>query len=82
VNIDVRKEISYLELAKLMKQVINYEGEIILDTTKPDGTPRKLMNVTKLNSLGWKAFITLDEGVKKVYEEVKDRNWEQQIILN
>jgi GDP-L-fucose synthase len=82
VNIGVGEDISILDLAKLIQKTVGYEGEIILDTTKPDGTPRKLMDVTKLNSLGWKASITLDEGVKKVYEEVKDRDWEQQVILN
>jgi GDP-L-fucose synthase len=82
VNIGVGEDISILDLAKLIQKTVGYEGEIILDTTKPDGTPRKLMDVTKLNSLGWKASITLDEGVKKVYEEVMDRNWEQQVILN
>jgi GDP-L-fucose synthase len=82
VNIGVGEDISILDLAKLIQKTVGYEGEIILDTTKPDGTPRKLMDVTKLNSFGWKASITLDEGVRKVYEEVKDRNWEQQVILN
>jgi GDP-L-fucose synthase len=82
VNIGVGEDISILDLAKLIQKTVGYEGEIILDTTKPDGTPRKLMDVTKLNSLGWKASITLDEGVRKVYEEVKDRNWDQQVILN
>jgi GDP-L-fucose synthase len=82
VNIGVGEDISILDLAKLIQKTVGYEGEIMLDTSKPDGTPRKLMDVTKLNSLGWKASITLDEGVKKVYEEVKDRNWDQQVILN
>lgn len=75
VNIGVGEDISILDLAKLVKNIVGFEGEIITDTTKPDGTPRKLMDVSKLNSLGWKATITLEEGVKMVYEEIKNLNW-------
>jgi GDP-L-fucose synthase len=64
-----------LDLAKKVKQIVGFEGEIINDTTKPDGTPRKLMDVSKLTNLGWKASICLEEGIKKVYEEIKDRDW-------
>jgi GDP-L-fucose synthase len=60
-NVGVGEEISILNLAKLIKKTVGYEGEIILDTTKPNGKPRKLMDVTKLNSLDLKASITLDE---------------------
>lgn len=77
VNIGVGEDISILDLAKLVKQIVSFEGEIITDTTKPDGTPRKLMDVSKLTNLGWKATISLEEGVKKVYEEIKDRNWSE-----
>ena len=75
VNIGVGKDISILDLARMVKQIVGFEGVIITDTTKPDGTPRKLMDVSKLTNLGWKASISLEEGIKKVYEEVKDRNW-------
>ena len=54
---------------------IGFEGDILTDTNKPNGTPRKLMDVSRLNNLGWKASIDLEEGIKKVYEEIKDRNW-------
>ena len=54
VNIGTGKEISIYELALLIKKITGYEGEIIFDTTKPDGTPRKLMDVSKLTNLGWK----------------------------
>jgi GDP-L-fucose synthase len=77
VNIGVGEDISILDLAKLVKQIVRFEGAIITDTTKPDGTPRKLMDVSKLTNLGWKATISLEEGVKKVYEEIKDRNWSE-----
>jgi GDP-L-fucose synthase len=72
VNIGVGEDISILDLAKMVKQIVGFDGKIITDTTKPDGTPRKLMDVSKLNHLGWKASISLNEGIKKVFEEIKD----------
>jgi GDP-L-fucose synthase len=75
VNIGIGEDISILDLAKLIKNIVGFEGKIIADTTKPDGTPRKLMDVSKLNSLGWKATINLEDGVKKVFEEIKNLNW-------
>lgn len=76
VNIGVGEDISILDLAILVKKVVGFEGEILKDTTKPDGTPRKLMDVSKLSSFGWKAKTTLEEGIQKVYDEIKDTNWE------
>ncbi|MDQ8014881.1 MAG: GDP-L-fucose synthase [Flavobacterium nitrogenifigens] len=76
VNIGVGEDISILDLAILVKKVVGYKGEILTDTSKPDGTPRKLMDVSKLNSFGWKAKTTLEEGIQKVYDEIKDSNWE------
>jgi GDP-L-fucose synthase len=75
VNIGVGEDISILDLAKMVKQIVGFEGEILTDTSKPDGTPRKLMDVSKLTNLGWKASIGLEEGIKKVYEEIKDLDW-------
>lgn len=75
VNIGVGEDISILDLAKMVKQIVGFEGDIITDTTKPDGTPRKLMDVSKLTNLGWKASISLEDGIQKVYEEIKDRDW-------
>jgi GDP-L-fucose synthase len=75
INIGVGEDISIIDLAKLVKNIVGFEGEIITDTSKPDGTPRKLMDVTKLNALGWKATIRLEDGLKRVYEEVKNRYW-------
>jgi GDP-L-fucose synthase len=75
VNIGVGEDISIFDLAKMVKQIVGFTGDIITDTTKPDGTPRKLMDVSKLTNLGWKASISLEEGIKKVYEEIKDHNW-------
>jgi len=75
VNVGVGEDISILDLAILVKKIVGFEGDILTDTSKPDGTPRKLMDVSKLTSLGWKASITLEEGIKRVFGEIKDRNW-------
>ena len=75
VNIGVGNDVSILGLAELVVKIVGFEGQIVTDTTKPDGTPRKLMDVSKLNAQGWKAKITLAEGIEKVYQEVKDLNW-------
>jgi GDP-L-fucose synthase len=75
VNIGIGEDISILDLAHLVKKTVGFEGEILTDATKPDGTPRKLMDVSKLNGLGWKAKITLEEGIQKVYEEIKNQDW-------
>jgi GDP-L-fucose synthase len=68
VNIGVGEDLPIKELAEKIKEVIGFKGEIQFDTTKPDGTPRKLVDVTKLNSLGWKAKTSLEEGLKKAYQ--------------
>lgn len=68
VNVGTGVDISIGDLARLMKKVVGYEGEIIFDTTKPDGTPRKLLNVNKLAGLGWKAETSLEEGLEKTLE--------------
>jgi GDP-L-fucose synthase len=75
VNIGVGEDISILDLAKMVKQIVGFEGDIITDTSKPDGTPRKLMDVSKLTNLGWKASISLEEGINEVYQEIKDLDW-------
>ncbi len=75
INIGTGEDISILDLAKLIKKIIGFEGEIITDISKPDGTPRKLMDVSKINSLGWKAKIGLEEGIIKVIEEIKNNEW-------
>ncbi len=72
INIGVGEDISILELAQMIKKITGYNGKIVTDPSKPDGTPRKLMNVSKLDYLGWKANIGLEEGVNKLYNEVKN----------
>lgn len=71
LNIGVGEDISILNLANLVKEIVGFEGEIILDKSKPDGTPRKLMDVSRIEGLGWKANISLSEGILNVYEEIK-----------
>ena len=71
VNIGVGEDLEIGELAKLIGRIVGYTGEIRHDTSKPDGTPRKLMDVSKLNGLGWKAAIPLEEGLRRVYAEYK-----------
>jgi len=73
VNIGRGEDLSILELAQLVQQIIGYTGGIRHDLSKPDGTPRKLMDVSKLHSFGWRAKIGLEEGIKAVYEEVKNK---------
>ncbi len=67
VNVGVGKDISIAELASLVREVVGYEGEISYDTNKPDGTPRKLLDVSRLAELGWKAKVPLREGVERTY---------------
>ncbi|ADE35625.1 GDP-L-fucose synthase [Methanohalophilus mahii] len=67
VNIGVGKDLSIKELAELIKDVVGYEGDIVYDSSKPDGTPRKLLDVSKLNGLGWTSSIGLKEGIKATY---------------
>lgn len=73
VNIGVGNDISIEELARLIQDITQYKGKIIFDTSKPDGTPRKLMDVSRLTALGWKAQTSLREGIEKVYHSVKDQ---------
>lgn len=66
-NIGTGKEISIKELAETIQKIVGHKGEIKWDLTKPDGTPRKLMDVSKINELGWKYSTELEEGIKKTY---------------
>ncbi len=67
-NIGTGADVTIAELAKLIKKIIGYNGEIKFDATKPEGTPRKCLDVSKINALGWRAEISLEEGITKVYE--------------
>ncbi len=73
VNIGSGEDLTIKELALLIKKIVGYGGEIKHDLTKPDGTPRKLMDVSFLHSLGWKHKISLEEGIKSVYDDFKKK---------
>lgn len=68
VNIGIGEDVTIQELAQMIKTVVGYKGNIVYDTSKPDGTPRKLMDVSLLGSMGWKSKIPLHEGLKLTYE--------------
>lgn len=68
VNIGTGVDVTIKELAETIQKVVEYPGEIVFDTTKPDGTPRKLLDVSKLHNLGWKHSITLEDGLKMAYK--------------
>ena len=69
INIGVGEDLSVRELAEMIKDIVGYKGNIVFDTSKPDGTPRKLMDITKLSSFGWKSSIPFKEGVTQVYKD-------------
>ena len=69
VNAGTGKEISIKDLTELVAKVVGYEGEIKWDTTRPNGTPRKLLDVSKAESLGWKYKVELEDGIRLSYED-------------
>jgi GDP-L-fucose synthase len=75
VNIGTGEDISILELARLVKRIVGFEGEIVHDLSKPDGTPRKLLDVGKMRGLGWEAQIGLEEGIERVYAGCRGEVW-------
>lgn len=75
VNIGMGKDITIRELAEMIKTITGYTGEIVMDTSKPDGTPRKLMDVTKIASLGWEVPDNLYQRIYEVYSDIKDFDW-------
>ena len=68
LNIGTGRDLTIAELAELIKNIIGFEGEVIYDTTKPDGTPQKLLDVTRIRNLGWKHKTSLEDGIRKTYE--------------
>ena len=71
VNIGTGKDCTLKELAEKIAAAVGFKGKITWDPSKPNGTPRKLLDVSKINQLGWKSNITLDSGIKQTYEEYK-----------
>ncbi len=72
VNVGTGKEIKLKELAELVKDIVGFNGQIRYDTMKPDGTPRKLLDISKLKSMGWEPATSLQEGIKRTYESYVD----------
>ncbi len=77
VNVGTGEDLSIKSLAELVKKTVGFKGELKWNTSKPDGTPRKLMDVGRLHNLGWKHKINLEEGIASVYEEYKNLNLEE-----
>ena len=75
VNVGTGEDLSILSLAETVKEVVGYDGRITHDLSKPDGTPRKLMNVDKLHGMGWSHKIALREGIASVYAELSGQDW-------
>ncbi|GAA4804070.1 GDP-L-fucose synthase [Olivibacter ginsenosidimutans] len=73
INIGTGKDLSIKALALLIKDIVGYTGELIFDTTKPDGTPRKLLDVSKIHLLGWKHAVELREGIALAYQDFKEK---------
>jgi len=73
LNIGTGKDLTILELAKLVAEIIGFKGKIVHDSSKPDGTPRKLLDVSRINSLGWKHRTELQQGIAKTYEFYKKK---------
>jgi GDP-L-fucose synthase len=75
INVGSGEEISILDLARLIKDIVGFEGSIIHDTSKPDGTPRKLMDNSRLTGMGWISIIPLEQGIRGVYDTLKGNDW-------
>lgn len=75
INISSGEEVSILSLANIVKKVVGFKGEIVNDLSKPDGTPRKLMDGSKLHKLGWRHKISLENGIKEVYQNLESVSW-------
>lgn len=71
LNVGTGEDISIKVLAEMVARIVGFDGELRFDTTKPDGTPRKLMDVSRLHSLGWKAKISLEDGIKSLVDDIK-----------
>lgn len=80
VNVGAGEDISILDLAGKIKSVVDYPCELVFDRTKPDGTPRKLLDVSKLHALGWKAQTSLDEGLRETYNWFTEHDYHQNTV--
>ena len=69
INIGTGEDLTILDLAKTIQRIVGFKGKLIFDATKPDGTPRKLLDVSRLHALGWKHTIQLEAGIKLAYQD-------------
>lgn len=76
INVGVGEDMSILDLAHVIKRIVGFEGKIKTDPSKPDGTPRKLMDVTRMKGLGWEPVISLKRGIQIAYEDFKNNHME------
>jgi GDP-L-fucose synthase len=75
INVGTAEELPIRELAALISRIVGYEGATEWDSTKPDGTPRKIMDVSRIHALGWRHKIELEEGIQKVYADANKSDW-------
>jgi GDP-L-fucose synthase len=73
INIGTGEDVTIRELAEIVARVLRYKGQLVFDTTKPDGTPRKLMDVSRLHALGWRHATSLEHGISRTWDQVRDR---------
>jgi GDP-L-fucose synthase len=73
INVGSGEDLTIIELAEIIKKEVGYAGNLVFDKSKPDGTMRKLLDVSRINKLGWQPKISLEEGIKSVYSEYKAR---------
>ena len=73
LNVGTGEDVTIRELAEAVKEIVGFKGELVFDTSKSDGTPRKLLDVNKLKELGWRPKVVLHAGIKLAYEDYKSR---------
>lgn len=80
VNVGTGDDVSISDLAFLVKNIVGFEGNLVFDTSKPDGTPRKLMDVSKINQFGWKHKIDLEDGIQAVYDDLIEKKYFETLV--
>jgi len=75
INVGTGEDLPIANLAEMVEEIVGYKGRVTFDSSKPDGTMRKLLDVTKLKALGWQARIPLHEGIERVYRDVDKAGW-------
>lgn len=71
INVGTGEDITIKDLALLVQKIIGFEGDLVFDPSKPDGTPRKLLDVSKLHSKGWRHEVDLEQGIRMVYDDFR-----------